>query len=137
MLYKIPKSVFSLLSAVILCFITAPVSAKVFVGNLSPAVSDEELTQLFSNYGIVRNASVSLDDMGLSKGFGFVDMANPSVEPDVIEKLNTTELLGNIIKVKLVLDDTVRFESNRYIIKAKKAYPDFPVVHHDDSPTYE
>ena len=46
---------------------------NLYVGNLSYSVTDEELNQLFSQFGQVDSARVIIDrDSGRSKGFGFV-----------------------------------------------------------------
>ena len=48
---------------------------KLYVGNLTYAVTSSELEQLFGQYGTVESAQVITDrDTGQSKGFGFVEM---------------------------------------------------------------
>jgi RNA recognition motif-containing protein len=44
---------------------------KLYVGNLSYSVTDEQLEELFSNHGQVKSANV----IG-NKGFGFVELAD-------------------------------------------------------------
>ena len=52
-------------------------SKNLYVGNLSYAVTDAELNQLFSQFGKVDSARVITDrDTGRSKGFGFVEMGD-------------------------------------------------------------
>ena len=52
-------------------------SRKLFVGNLSYAVTDATLAQLFEAHGVVCSAEVVTDsDSGLSKGLGYVKMAS-------------------------------------------------------------
>ena len=46
---------------------------KLYVGNLNYAVTNEQLEELFSNYGEVRRVKIIE-----YKGFGFVEMSNPS-----------------------------------------------------------
>ncbi|GAH63207.1 unnamed protein product, partial [marine sediment metagenome] len=46
---------------------------KLYVGNLSYSVTDEQLKELFSKYGEVKSANV----IG-NKGFGFVEMSDPA-----------------------------------------------------------
>ncbi|MFT3815351.1 MAG: RNA-binding protein [Acidovorax sp.] len=48
---------------------------KLYVGNLAYSVTNESLTQLFSQFGSIVSAKVMTDrDTGRSKGFGFVEM---------------------------------------------------------------
>ena len=47
--------------------------SKLYVGNLSYSVANDELQELFSNYGEVKEVKVIE-----GKGFGFVEMANQS-----------------------------------------------------------
>ncbi|MFM8864651.1 MAG: RNA recognition motif domain-containing protein, partial [Limnohabitans sp.] len=50
-------------------------SNKLYVGNLSYSVRDDDLQQEFSAYGNVQSAKVMMErDTGRSKGFGFVEM---------------------------------------------------------------
>ncbi|MDA7951301.1 MAG: RNA-binding protein [Pirellulaceae bacterium] len=73
-------------------------SKKLYVGNLSYGVSDEELGQLFESYGAVAEAKVITDrDSGRSKGFGFVTMEDGA--DDAIEALNGQEIKGREVVV--------------------------------------
>ena len=48
---------------------------KLFVGNLPWSVDDQELEDMFAQYGTVHSARVILErDTGRSRGFGFVEM---------------------------------------------------------------
>ena len=51
--------------------------AKLYVGNLSYATSEDDLRTLFAQAGTVVSAAVITDrDTGTSKGFGFVEMTS-------------------------------------------------------------
>ena len=51
--------------------------AKLYVGNLSYSVSEDDLRNLFAQYGEVKNVTIIRDTYsGQSKGFGFVEMAS-------------------------------------------------------------
>ncbi len=73
---------------------------NIYIGNLSPEVTDEDLKQVFENFGQVVSARVIKDRYsGQSRGFGFVEMPN-SVEAQVaIGGLNGKDLKGGTIKV--------------------------------------
>ena len=48
---------------------------KLYVGNLPYTTNDDELRQLFEEYGSVESADVVSDrETGRSRGFGFVEM---------------------------------------------------------------
>jgi len=50
---------------------------KLYIGNIGPKATNENLHALFSCFGKVKKAYIVNDkDTGKSKGFGFVEMAN-------------------------------------------------------------
>lgn len=52
---------------------------KIYVGNLSYVVTEEEIRQEFAPFGAVTSVSIIIDrDSGRSKGFAFVEMASKS-----------------------------------------------------------
>lgn len=72
---------------------------KLFVGNLSWNVGDEELTQLFAAHGEVQSARVISDrDTGRSRGFGFVEIDAPNAA-DVIRATDGQEIDGRNVRV--------------------------------------
>src|SRR5881296_482006 len=72
---------------------------KIFVGNLSFQTSENDLNDLFAQFGEVESVSVITDrDTGRSKGFGFVAMADESAEK-AISQLNGKEVNGRALTV--------------------------------------
>lgn len=62
---------------------------KLYVGNLPPAFSDQDLENLFVECGTVISAKVILDrETGRTKGFGFVEMSSEEEGQRAIEKLD-------------------------------------------------
>jgi cold-inducible RNA-binding protein len=62
---------------------------NIYVGNLSYGLSQNDLQQLFAEYGPVKSVNIIEDrDTGRSKGFGFVEMANTEDGEKAIEGLN-------------------------------------------------
>jgi RNA recognition motif-containing protein len=62
---------------------------RLYVGNLAYGVRDENLQELFSQFGAVRSAQVITDrESGRSKGFGFVEMDNDQEAQAAIDGLN-------------------------------------------------
>lgn len=67
---------------------------KLYVGNLSYSVTNEQLEQLFSNYGEVRQVNIIK-----GKGFGFVEMSSQLEAEKAREALNGSEFEGRTLRV--------------------------------------
>ncbi len=77
-------------------------SNKLYVGNLSYSVRDDDLEQQFSNYGSVQSAKVMMErDTGRSKGFGFVEMSSASEAEAAIQGLNGKNFGGRDLTVNI------------------------------------
>lgn len=73
---------------------------KIYVGNLSYAIDDQALGDLFAQFGAVETAKIITDrESGRSKGFGFVEMTNDGEADTAIEKLNGTDFNGRNLNV--------------------------------------
>ncbi|MCL6416629.1 RNA-binding protein [Aestuariirhabdus sp. Z084] len=73
---------------------------KIYVGNLSYSVTDDDLIDAFSEFGDVTSATVTMDpESGESKGFGFVEMPVKSEGRDAVQVLNESPLCGRLIRV--------------------------------------
>jgi len=73
---------------------------NIYVGNLAWSVKDDELRQLFAEFGDVSSASVIVDKFsGRSRGFGFVEMADATAAEAAIEALNEKEIDGRNLRV--------------------------------------
>ncbi|QDU19362.1 RNA recognition motif domain-containing protein [Urbifossiella limnaea] len=71
---------------------------KLYVGNLSFGTTNEDLTQLFSQFGEVASASVVTDrETGRSRGFGFVEMSSGAEE--AIAGTNGADFQGRTLTV--------------------------------------
>ncbi len=73
---------------------------NIYVGNLASDVSEEDLKNLFSEYGNITSVKV-IKDMysGTSKGFGFIELSNQTEAQKAINELNSKELKGKSIVV--------------------------------------
>lgn len=67
---------------------------KLYVGNLKYSVTVEQITELFSKCGEVKNANIIE-----GKGFGFVEMSTNEEAEKAKEELGNTEFEGRILKV--------------------------------------
>ncbi|VAX34649.1 RNA-binding protein [hydrothermal vent metagenome] len=73
---------------------------NIYVGNLPYNVTEDELKELFSEFGEVSTVNIITDKFsGQSKGFGFVEMTNDSEADEAIKALDGNELKGRNIKV--------------------------------------
>ena len=73
---------------------------KIYVGNLSYATGESELSQLFAGLGAVDSVQVIRDrETGRSKGFGFVEMQNGDEARAACDALNEREFDGRRLKV--------------------------------------
>jgi len=73
---------------------------NIYVGNLSPEVTEEDLNNLFSEYGKVTSVKIIKDlYTHTSKGFGFLELSQNSEGRTAIDKLNSKELKGKEIVV--------------------------------------
>ena len=73
---------------------------NIYVGNLPFSVRDNELSELFSEYGEVKSANVIMDrSSGLSKGYGFVEMDDKNAAQEAIQYLNGKEVKGRELRV--------------------------------------
>ena len=73
---------------------------KIYVGNLSWALNNEELKEAFKDHGNVLSANIVTDKhTGRSRGFGFVEMENESEASTAIKSMNGIELKGRKLVV--------------------------------------
>ena len=73
---------------------------KLYVGNLSNEVTEEDLRLALEKFGQVESATIIKDrDSGRSKGFGFVEMASKAEGQSAIDGLNGKELKGKALNV--------------------------------------
>ena len=74
---------------------------SIFVGNLPWSTTDEDLAELFSQYGEVKRAKIVTDrETNRSRGFGFVDMEEADATK-AIEAWNGQEFGGRALTVNL------------------------------------
>jgi cold-inducible RNA-binding protein len=67
-------------------------SMKIYVGNLNYRSTEEEIQQLFSDFGDVKSVQIIKDKMsGRSKGFAFVEMENDAEAKEAIEALHEAD----------------------------------------------
>ena len=68
---------------------------KLYVGNLSYSVTNEQLKEFFSQYGEVKQANVIE-----GKGFGFIEMAGAEEAEKARKALNGSDFKGRALRIE-------------------------------------
>ena len=77
-------------------------SNKLYVGNLSYSVRDDDLQQQFAAFGQVQSAKVMMErDTGRSKGFGFVEMSTSQEAEAAIRGMHGKNMGGRDLTVNV------------------------------------
>ena len=75
-------------------------STKLFVGNLSYSVTENDLQDLFAQYGNVAEVNLMMDRMtGRPRGFAFVTMDSKEAAEAASSALNGSDLQGRALTV--------------------------------------
>jgi len=73
---------------------------NIFVGNLAFTATEDDLRQLFEQYGAVDKVNLITDrDTGRARGFGFVEMPDSRAAQSAIQGLQGKDLAGRAITV--------------------------------------
>ncbi|MEB3268530.1 MAG: RNA-binding protein [Leptolyngbya sp.] len=81
----------------------------VYVGNLSYSATEDDLTEVFKEYGSIKRIQVPVDrETGRMRGFAFVEMSEESEEDKAIEDLDGAEWMGRTLKVNKARPRTER-----------------------------
>lgn len=73
---------------------------NIYVGNLHYSINDQDLKEVFGEYGEVSTAKIVMDrETGRSKGFGFVEMSDDNAAKKAIEELDGAELNDRTMRV--------------------------------------
>ncbi|NJR65599.1 MAG: RNA-binding protein [Leptolyngbyaceae cyanobacterium CRU_2_3] len=73
---------------------------SIYIGNLSYEATQENLTQVFAEYGAVKRVQLPTDrETGRLRGFAFVEMGTEAEESAAIEALDGAEWMGRDLRV--------------------------------------
>ena len=74
--------------------------SKIYVGNCSFDVTEQQLRDVFATYGDVASVSVITDrDTGRPRGFAFIEMSDQGAAQTAIRGVNGTQLGGRTLNV--------------------------------------
>ena len=77
-------------------------SSKLFVGNLSFDITENDLQDAFAAHGTVVETNLMMDRVtGKPRGFGFVTMSTPEEAQKAIDALNGASLGGRALTVNI------------------------------------
>ena len=77
---------------------------NIYVRNLSYNLTEQELGNLFSEFGEVTSVKIIKDKItGRAKGFGFVEMSDDNAGMQAIEKLNGSDVKGRPMQAEKAL----------------------------------
>jgi cold-inducible RNA-binding protein len=83
-------------------FILFSQKMDIYVGNLNYKVREEEIKDLFADFGDVKSVKLVKDqETGRSRGFAFVEMAEDSAANEAIQALNETDFFDRTLIVKM------------------------------------
>ncbi len=86
---------------------------KLYVGSLPYKTTEDELHQLFSQFGTVTSVKIVTDRVtGQSKGFGFVEMASADDAQKAIESVNGSQFGGRSLIVSVARPPSPREEGS-------------------------
>ena len=73
---------------------------SIYVGNLSYEVNQEDLNEVFTEYGTVKRVHVPTDrETGRKRGFAFIEMESETDEDKAIQALDGAEWMDRVLKV--------------------------------------
>lgn len=76
--------------------------SRLFVGNLSYQTMENDLQDYFSQAGVVSSVNLMLDKFtGKSRGFAFVEYANPQDANKAVEMFHNKEFQGRALTVNI------------------------------------
>jgi RNA recognition motif-containing protein len=73
---------------------------SIYVGNLAFSVTQDDLNEVFGEYGKVKRVQVPVDrETGRPRGFAFVEMETDAQEEAAIAELDGAEWMGRDLRV--------------------------------------
>ncbi len=81
----------------------------IYVGNISHSANEQDIEQLFAQYGDVSSVKLIKDhETGRSKGFGFIEMDDDTQGQEAIDSLNQQEFMSRPLVVNIARPRTER-----------------------------
>lgn len=78
---------------------------NMYVSNISFHTTEETLVEMFSKFGAVKGVKIITDkNTGITRGFGFVEMASTEEAMEAIKALDGKEIQGRALRVSQAKD---------------------------------
>src|ERR1700749_4755409 len=88
---------------------------RLFVGNLSYQTMENDLQDYFAQAGAVNSVNLMMDKMtGKSRGFAFIEFANPDEANKAIEQFHNKEFQGRALTVNIARPREERPQQQRW-----------------------
>lgn len=73
---------------------------SIYIGNLNYEAKEQDITEVFAEYGTVKSVTIPLDrETERPRGFAFVEMSTDDEEQAAITALDGAEWMGRSLKV--------------------------------------
>lgn len=92
---------------------------NLYIKNLDDDVDDDKLREEFSEHGTITSAKIMRDEIGKSKGFGFVCFSSPDEATKAVTEMNQRMLNGKPLYVALAQRKDVRKSQLEQQIQAR------------------
>jgi RNA recognition motif-containing protein len=67
---------------------------RLYIGDLAPSVTEDDLRELFSEAGNVESINLIRSRTGVTQSFAFIEMATPEAAKEAIRRFNGYDLSG-------------------------------------------
>jgi len=86
--------------------------ANIFIKNLNPETTWEELNEICQKYGVVVSCKIDKYEDRVGRGIAYVQMGFKAQAEAVITALNGTEIKGKTLEVSIHVPQSERVKSN-------------------------
>lgn len=90
-----------------------PDTVTIHIGSLKWEATDNDLRDLFSEFGEIKSVRIPQNDRGQSRGYGFVEFATKEAADAAIAKMDQTDFMGRKIAVSIAVNPGERNFDNR------------------------
>ncbi|KAI9917912.1 hypothetical protein PsorP6_012598 [Peronosclerospora sorghi] len=74
-------------------------ASRIYCGNLHTNITEDDLRIVFQSFGEVLSVTINRDEIGRSRGYGFIQFSSPQEANFALSKGNGLELAGNYLRL--------------------------------------